>query len=64
VPSGTSTSTTISYTQDELRQFLGQDNVSVSGTATVAPNAGAVTVTPSDQVDLKAKIDLTLEIGG
>jgi hypothetical protein len=64
VPSGTSTSTTISYTQDELRQFLGQDNVSVSGTAIVAPNAGAVTVTPSDQVDLKAKIDLTLEIGG
>lgn len=64
VPGGVSTSTTVEYSQDELRQFLGQDSVSVSGTATVAPNAGAVTVTPSDQVDLKAKIDLTLEIGG
>lgn len=64
VPGGTSTSTTVDYSQNELQQFLGQNNVSVSAVGAVAPNAGAITVTPSERADLKAKIDLTLEIGG
>lgn len=61
--SGASTAR-IDYSKDEFQQFLGHDNVSFAGTAVVAANAGVITVTPGEQADMKAKINLTLEIGG
>lgn len=64
VPSSTSSSTSVSYSMEELQQFLGQDGVSASGTATVASDAGVVTLTPGEHIDIQTKIHLTLQIGG
>ena len=53
---------TISYTGDELRSFLGQDNVTFSGSGTAS--GGSVTVSPGQDMVIDASVDLTLTIGG
>jgi hypothetical protein len=53
---------TISYTGDELRSFLGQDNVTFSGSGTAS--GGSVTVSPGQEMVIDASVDLTLTIGG
>jgi hypothetical protein len=54
----------IAFTAEELRAFLGTSPVTLSGSATVAAGAGAITVTPQQVVEIAAKIRLTLLIGG
>jgi len=60
--SATSTNT-LAYTGDELRAFLGKSGVRMTGSGTVSPSAGSISVSPGQQVFIKAKIDLTLRIG-
>jgi hypothetical protein len=54
----------IAFTGDEIRSFLGEDSVVLTGDAVVDAAAGTVTVTPGQELVLKASMDLTLEIGG
>lgn len=60
--SGAGASTvSITYTASELRSFLGQTGVVLTGSGTV--DGGAVTFRPGQQMDIEAKLDFTLEIG-
>ncbi|MDH3272770.1 MAG: hypothetical protein OEN56_15635 [Gemmatimonadota bacterium] len=54
----------IPFTGSELRSFLGQPNVLLSGEAVVDAGAGAVTVNPGQELVLKASFDLAITIGG
>jgi hypothetical protein len=63
VASGATSTSTLSYSGDELRAFLGKSGVRMTGSGTVSSSAGYITVTPGQQVLIKAKIDLTLRIG-
>jgi hypothetical protein len=63
VGSGATSTATLSYSGDELRSFLGKSGVRLTGSGTVSSSAGYITVTPGQQVFIKAKIDLTLRIG-
>jgi hypothetical protein len=63
VGSGATSTATLTYSGDELRSFLGKPNVRFAGTGTVSASAGTITVTPGQQVGIKAKIDLTIRIG-
>lgn len=60
---GATSSATLSYTGEEMRAFMGEPNVRLTGGGTVASGAGAIRVTPGQQVLIKAKLDLTLRIG-
>lgn len=51
----------IPYTAAELRSFLGQTGVVLTGSGTAAGNA--VTLGSGQRMDIKAKLDFTLEIG-
>ena len=53
-------SVSITYMADELRRFLGQPNVLVSGSGLVL--GGPAMVTPTDQVVIEASLDIALEI--
>ena len=53
----------IPFTGDELRAFLGTTPVLLSGFGTVSANAGAITVTPQQVVEIEAKIQLDVQIG-
>lgn len=63
VASGATSTNTLSYTGDELRAFLGKSGVRMTGAGSVTASAGYITVTPAQQVLIKAKIDLTIRIG-
>lgn len=64
IPATATSTVRLSYTGAELRQFLGQSGVTISGSGTVAASAGTITVTPTQEVGVKAKLDATLQIGG
>jgi hypothetical protein len=64
IGSGATSTGTLAYTGDELRSFLGKSGVRLTGTGTVSASAGAVTVTPGQQVSIRSKLDVTLRIGG
>lgn len=55
--------TTVSFTQSELKEFLGKTNVQISGSG-VASASAPVTVTPGQQVKLDTKLDVSLSFGG
>lgn len=63
IAGGATSTATLSYTGNEFRAFLGQPNVRLTGTGSVSSSAGSITLTPGQQVVIKAKIDLTLKIG-
>lgn len=54
----------VSYTGAELRSFLGEPGVTFSGSAVVDPAAGFVRVTPGQDLELDASLDVTLRVGG
>ena len=60
ISNGATSSVTVTYTADELRRFLGQADVLVSGAGTVV--GGPATVTPTDEVVIEASLDIVLEI--
>lgn len=51
-----------SYSGDELRSFLGQPDITFSGSGT-ATGLG-VTITPGQELTIEATLDMTIEIGG
>lgn len=63
VPATATSSVRVSYTGAELKLFLGQDNVTLTGNGSIASSAGTITVTPTQSVQLKAKLDAKIQIG-
>lgn len=63
---GTATESTvvIEFTQAELRSFLGEPGVLLSGGAVVDAGAGTVIVEPGQSLLLTAALDVTLLLGG
>jgi hypothetical protein len=59
---GSSSSTvTVPYTGNELRSFIGQPDVSFSNSGTA--NGTAVTIQPGQEMAVRAKLAITIEIG-
>jgi hypothetical protein len=53
----------IAFTLAELRSFLGEGGVTLSGGAVIDPAANPITVRPGQELVLTGKLDLTLRIG-
>lgn len=62
-PAGEST-IRIEFTGEEIRRFLGEPDVELSGGAVIDPGTGPILVSPGEQFVLSAALDLTLRIGG
>ena len=60
ISNGATSSVTGTYTAEELRRFLGQADVLVSGSGTVL--GGPATVTATDEVVIEVTLDIELEI--
>lgn len=54
----------IEFSQAELKSFMGQPNVTLSGEGTVSGTAGAITVSPGQVLTIDSKLDIVLIIGG
>jgi hypothetical protein len=53
----------VDFTVSELQSFLGHGGVTLSGTGVVDPAAGPITVTPGQELVLKANFDFTIRLG-
>lgn len=62
IPGSATSEVSITYTGDELRQFIGQPGVLFSGSGSVS-SSGPITVRPGQEITLEASIDLTILIG-
>lgn len=60
----TESSVTITFTGDEIRSFLGEPNVVLTGSAVVDAGAGNIVVNPGQELVLEAALDLIIRIGG
>ncbi len=56
-----SSTVSVTYTGNELRSFIGQPNVTFSGSGTA--NGTAVTIQPGQEMAVRAKLAITIEIG-
>lgn len=54
----------IDFTGDEIRSFLGEPDVVLSGGAVVDSAVGIIRVNPGEELVLSANLDLTVELGG
>jgi hypothetical protein len=63
VPASASSTVRVEFSQEELKSFLGEPGVTMSGDGTVAPEAGFVTVTPDQVLLIESELDLTIRIG-
>jgi hypothetical protein len=63
ITNATTSSVTITYTGAELRSFLGQTTVQITGVGTVVASTPA-TVAPGQEVVIEATLNINLEIGG
>ncbi len=54
-------STSITYTNDELRMWLGQPDITFSGSGTAS--GGSITVTPGQEMTIQVTLDATIRIG-
>jgi hypothetical protein len=64
IPAAPSSTVSIPYTPQELRSFLGRENVTLTGSGAVSATAGTVTLVPGQRLVLDGKIDLSLTLGG
>lgn len=64
IGSASTTEARIDFTQAELRSFLGEPNVMLSGGAVIDAGAPVVTVSPGQELMVDASLDLTLRVGG
>ena len=62
-PEATST-IVIPLTVEELRRFLGEEDVVLTGSAVIDMAAPPITVTPGEELVLTGKFDITLRVGG
>jgi len=63
VPPSPSSTVEVELSQAELRAFLGEPNVVMTGQGTVNQDAGTVTLTPGQVMTIDAKLDLVILIG-
>ncbi len=63
VPAAPSSTVRVEFTEEELRSFLGEPGVMLSGTGTVDPGAGTVRVTPQQVLTVETRLDLVLLVG-
>ena len=63
VPASPSSTVRVEFSQAELKSFLGQSDITMSGDGTVAPEAGFVTVSPDQILLIDTELDLTIRIG-
>ncbi len=63
VPNTATSSVRLAYSGAELKLFLGKPGVTLTGNGTIAGTAGTITVTPTQTVQLKAKLDAKIQIG-
>ena len=62
IDASATSSTSISYTTDELRKWLGQSDVTFSGSGTAS--GGSITVSPGQEMTIDVTLDATIEFGG
>jgi len=63
VPAGANPTVRVDFSQGELRTFLGEPGVTLSGTGTVASGTGPVTVAPQQVLVIQTRLDLVLLMG-
>ncbi len=63
VPAQPTSTVRVEFTASELQAFLGEPNVTLSGTGTVANDAVPVTISPSQRLAVSARFDLILLVG-
>jgi hypothetical protein len=63
VPASPTSVVEVPLSQAELRSFLGEPNVVLTGQGTVSQDAGSVTVTPGQTMAVNCRLDLVLLIG-
>lgn len=64
IPPTPTSSASVSLTGDEIRSFLAQPDVTLSGEGVVSPTTPTITVRPGQVFTLNTKVDLTVLIGG
>lgn len=63
VPAAPTSRVTVEISQAELRSFLGEPGVVMTGTGAVDQNAGSVTLAPGQIMTIDARLDLVILIG-
>jgi hypothetical protein len=63
VPAASYSSVRVDFTQAELRSFLGEPGVTLSGEGTVATGIGPVTLAPKQVLVVQTRLDLVLLVG-
>ncbi|MCH7532223.1 MAG: hypothetical protein IIB36_10775 [Gemmatimonadetes bacterium] len=61
IDASAASSTSITYTNDELRMWLGQPDITFSGSGTAS--GGSITVTPGQEMTIQVTLDATIRIG-
>jgi hypothetical protein len=64
IGSGVTSYAALTYTGAELQSFLGQSGVFFRGSGSVTSPGVPLTVTPTQEMTLKASLDVMLELGG
>lgn len=64
ISSDLESSVVIDFSRDEIRSFLGQPDVVLSGGAVVDAGAGNIVVLPGQELVLSAALDVVIRIGG
>lgn len=63
IPATAVSTTSVTYSGDDFRSFLGKEGVTLSGSGLASRTSGAANVRPGQQLILDATVDLTLIIG-
>lgn len=63
VPATPTSTVRVDFSQAELRAFLGEPNLTMTGQGTVAPDAGAVNLEPAQTLTVDTRLDLVILIG-
>jgi len=64
IPGDPTSTARIEFSQEELRTFLGQEDVILVGTGVVDPDAGESALTPGQLLILDTRLDLIIRVGG
>lgn len=63
IPASPTSTVEVEFSQAELRSFLGEPDVILTGQGTVDQNAGTVTLTPGQLMTIFTKLDLVILVG-